>query len=864
MSPLSSEEIAGLGFERVIASTPVSIVVVDTSGQVIYSNERARDLTAVLGREMPADLDQAVDIFHADGRRYERHEWPVLRSITSGEEIVEEEFFYAAPDGGRLWVRCSSSPVRDVDGEIVAAVVAQTDVSERKREEARLAVLAGLLDSTEDAIIAFDGDWRVTAWNKVGTSMWEALPDLVGTTIEPELRRAVREQRPVTFDTYSPRTHEWQEVRAYPSKEGGLLVFGHDITVRRAAEEQLHYHASLLENVEDGVIATDAEDFRVTAWNTGAERLYGFSAEEVLGQPARQTASFPGDEARLKLERELLETGRTRIEFTARRKDGSWVEVELIAVAVKDEHDQTGGYLGIHRDISDRKRAERELNEAHRQTEAILQTMGDAFSVLDSEWRYVYVNQRGLERIEELEGEAITLEEIVGKNIWERFPQLVGATADREFHRAVDEQRPVWFETVSPGAREWAEVRAFPSEDGGLAIYSRDISDRKRAEEQLERRAVQQAAVAELGLRAFEHVGSRSLMDEAVAVVCRTLGVEYAKVDELLPGGDGLLVRAGAGWRDGVVGNCVLPTGRGSPAGYALLAGEPLIVEDMTADTPFEVPSVLRDHGVMSDITVVIDAGGGQPIGTLVAASTQRRTFSEDDVSFVQSVANVLATAIERAQSEERLQSAQEAERSRIARALHDEALSSLADALTLAVAARGASPESAPSGQLVAVLRRVGQQLRGAIYDLRLETELQAPFPGLLEQLVTVHRALGVDCEIELEMRSGTPAGSLGATGIELVRIVGEALTNVRRHADARHARVRVWGADNKLWAEVSDDGRGFDPTAPRSPRHHGLAGMRERAQQVGGRLEIDSAPGVGTTVRLEAILPNGSSGAS
>ena len=718
MSPLSFEEIAGLGFERVIASAPVSIVVVDTSGQVIYSNERARDLTAGLGREMPADLDQAIDIFHADGRRYERHEWPVLRSITSGEEIVDEEFFYAAPDGGPLWVRCSSSPVRDVDGEIVAAVVAQTDVSERKREEARLAVLAGLLDHTEDAIIAFDADWRVTAWNKVGTSMWEAVPHLVGTTIEPELRRAVREQRPVTFETYSPRTHEWQEVRAYPSEDGGVLVFGHDITERKAAEEQLHYHASLLENVEDGVIATDAEDFRVTAWNTGAERLYGFSAEEVLGQPARQTASFPGDEARLKLERELLETGRTRIEFTARRKDGSSVEVELIAVAVKDEHGQTAGYLGIHRDISDRKRAERELNEAHRQTETILQTMGDAFSALDSEWRYVYINQRGLERIEELEGEAITLEEIVGKNIWERFPQLVGATADREFHRAVDEQRPVWFETVSPGTREWVEVRAFPSEDGGLSIYSRDISDRKRAEEQLERRAAQQAAVAELGLRALEHVGLRSLMDEAVALVCRTLGVEYAKVDELLPGGDGLLVRAGAGWRDGVVGNCVMPTGRGSPAGYALLAGEPLIVEDMTADTPFEVPSVLRDHGVMSDITVVIDPSG-HPFGTLVAASTERRTFSEDDVSFVQSVANVLAIAIERAKSEERLQSAQEAERSRIARALHDEALSSLADALALAVAARRASPESAPSSQLVAVLRRVGQQLRGAIYDL-------------------------------------------------------------------------------------------------------------------------------------------------
>jgi PAS domain S-box-containing protein len=125
------------------------------------------------------------------------------------------------------------------------------------------------------------------------------------------------------------------------------------------------------------VIATDGEDFRVTAWNTGAERLYGFSAEEVLGGPARQIASFPGDEARPKLERELLETGRTRIEFTARRKDGSSVEVEMIAVAVKDGRGQTCGYVGIHRDISERKRGRRAAAGGERTAENILESITD-------------------------------------------------------------------------------------------------------------------------------------------------------------------------------------------------------------------------------------------------------------------------------------------------------------------------------------------------------------------------------------------------------------------------------------------------------------------------------------------------------
>jgi hypothetical protein len=74
MSPLAPDEIAGLGFEQVVRDAPVAISVIDASGRVIYSDARARDLTSrQLGLEMPPDLDGAIDIFHLDGRRYERH-----------------------------------------------------------------------------------------------------------------------------------------------------------------------------------------------------------------------------------------------------------------------------------------------------------------------------------------------------------------------------------------------------------------------------------------------------------------------------------------------------------------------------------------------------------------------------------------------------------------------------------------------------------------------------------------------------------------------------------------------------------------------------------------------------------------------
>jgi signal transduction histidine kinase len=118
------------------------------------------------------------------------------------------------------------------------------------------------------------------------------------------------------------------------------------------------------------------------------------------------------------------------------------------------------------------------------------------------------------------------------------------------------------------------------------------------------------------------------------------------------------------------------------------------------------------------------------------------------------------------------------------------------------------------------------------------------------------------VDCEIELELGDGIPTGSLAATGVEALRIVGEALTNARRHAGARHVRVRLWGTKAALCAEVSDDGRGFDPTTSASAMHNGIEGMRERAKLIGGRLEIHSQPEAGTTVHLEARITNGTSG--
>ncbi len=181
-----------------------------------------------------------------------------------------------------------------------------------------------------------------------------------------------------------------------------------------------------------------------------------------------------------------------------------------------------------------------------------------------------------------------------------------------------------------------------------------DITERKRAEELLETRARQQAAIAQLSQRAVTGVDLSVLMDEAALIAVQCLNVEFCSALELLPDGNTLLLRAGFGWKDVQIGRARIRAGAKSQAGFTLLAGEPVIVEDWTKETRFTGPKALREHGVVSALTVLIP-GKEKPFGVLGAHTTRKRKFTFDDVNFLQALANVMAGAIERKQAEEEI-----------------------------------------------------------------------------------------------------------------------------------------------------------------------------------------------------------------
>jgi hypothetical protein len=130
----------------------------------------------------------------------------------------------------------------------------------------------------------------------------------------------------------------------------------------------------------------------------------------------------------------------------------------------------------------------------------------------------------------------------------------------------------------------------------------------------LQTREQQQTAVAELGQRALSGIDLQQLMEEAVVLLADILDVENTKILELLPEADKLLLRAGVGWKDGYVGHATVSTDMNSQAGYTLLSGEPVIVDNLSTETRFSGPPLLLEHGMVSGMSVII-VGRDHPFG---------------------------------------------------------------------------------------------------------------------------------------------------------------------------------------------------------------------------------------------------------
>jgi two-component sensor histidine kinase len=175
------------------------------------------------------------------------------------------------------------------------------------------------------------------------------------------------------------------------------------------------------------------------------------------------------------------------------------------------------------------------------------------------------------------------------------------------------------------------------------------------SERSLRLRIRQQELLAELGVLALQGTGFVELLNHAARLTADGLQADYCKVLEYLPSEKMLLVRAGIGWGEGVVGKARIGADMASPAGFALSTGKPVISNHLENEERFRTPDLLVQHGVRRAMNVILQ-GDGSPFGVLEVDSRSEGEFGEHDLAFLQGAANILGMAIEQQRYQRHLQ----------------------------------------------------------------------------------------------------------------------------------------------------------------------------------------------------------------
>lgn len=202
--------------------------------------------------------------------------------------------------------------------------------------------------------------------------------------------------------------------------------------------------------------------------------------------------------------------------------------------------------------------------------------------------------------------------------------------------RGSDADEPVWIE-ASGGLVKGADGRTW------LTGACLDVSERVRGEAELRRRLSQQRALERFGSYALAEADFGRVMDRAVAVAAEVLDVPLTKILVFSDAADSLLLTAGVGWQEGLVGHGRVGIGRDSQAGYTLTSPEPVIVDDLREETRFSGPELLHRHGVVSGMSVVIPGDERRPFGVFGVHDRRLRRFLPADAEFLASMANIVA-----------------------------------------------------------------------------------------------------------------------------------------------------------------------------------------------------------------------------
>jgi PAS domain S-box-containing protein len=416
-------------YRSLVESSDSVIAMFDADGYVLYGNDiaaRSLGLTpeTIIGKRMHDLFPPGV----AD-----RHLVAVQRVIHTGQGQVSETT--SVVGGAVRWYRMSIQPVRDAKGKTISAMVNGIDITRVKESEDALRQahdtleqrvvertaelqttkdrIEAILNNSPDGILLLSSDLRIQQANTAFAALFGYTDDSwfekpLDAFISPEDRARV-----TAFVARRDHNGAGQSIEVRIVHPDGIgfdaeLSIGHvhgdgvvclvrDITVRKAHERQLRFHAGVQESVWDAVISVDI-DSRIQSWNSAAEQIYGWREKEVIGKVADDVlhTRYESEELANNLTAILLQAGGWRGEVTQKRKDGSDLYVRVSVTVLTDDHGTPIGAVTVNHDITASKAAEDALRSYATEVYDLYNNAPCGYHSLNSDGVYVQMNDTEL------------------------------------------------------------------------------------------------------------------------------------------------------------------------------------------------------------------------------------------------------------------------------------------------------------------------------------------------------------------------------------------------------------------------------------------------------------------------------------
>ncbi len=379
---VASSDQANAAFRGMLDALPVAIYMTDAEGRLTYFNAAA---VALSGRVPKLGTDQwcvTWKIFLPDGTPLPQDQCPMAIALKGGQVPNGLEYIAGRPDGARFWFTPFPAVLRDAEGRVIGGINILLDITERKSAEIEANEhFRAIVETTPDCVQIMAADGTLLHINSAGLALLGASSGeaLIGKSvyelIAPEDLESFREfnhricqgeRGSLEFDLIGLNgVRRSMETHSAPLRHSDgatvQLAITRDVTKRKRTERAALLLGAIVDSSDDAIISKDLNGI-ITSWNVSAERLFGYTADEVIGKPV--TILIPAD--RQDEEPRILSRLRRgervdHFETIRKRKDGELLDISLTISPVKDQQGSIIGASKIARDITERKRAQAAL-----------------------------------------------------------------------------------------------------------------------------------------------------------------------------------------------------------------------------------------------------------------------------------------------------------------------------------------------------------------------------------------------------------------------------------------------------------------------------------------------------------------------